>query len=308
MTATAVLTVSHLEKKFGKFTALHDVNLTLHGGEVLGFIGPNGAGKSTTIRTILGMLRLTNGQVQVFGQDAWHDAVAIHRQLAYVPGDVYLWPNFTGGQTIDLLLKMSGQQHTAKTDELIKKFDLDPSKKNQTYSKGNRQKIALIAALSSDVALYIFDEPTSGLDPLNEIVFQQELARLKTAGKAILLSSHILSEVEKTCDTIAIIRNGRVIETGSLAKLQHLTRTNVTVTTDRDLTALSKLAGVHQFQQLDQQVGQVSFAVDSDSLTTVLGLLAEQKLTAIQIAPPTLEDLFLRYYDQAQPTEVTNHG
>lgn len=203
---------------------------------------------------------------------------------------------------------MSGQQHTAKTDELIKKFDLDPSKKNQTYSKGNRQKIALIAALSSDVALYIFDEPTSGLDPLNEIVFQQELARLKTAGKAILLSSHILSEVEKTCDTIAIIRNGRVIETGSLAKLQHLTRTNVTVTTDRDLTALSKLAGVHQFQQLDQQAGQVSFAVDSDSLTTVLGLLAEQKLTAIQIAPPTLEDLFLRYYDQAQPIEVTNHG
>ncbi|WP_125767786.1 ABC transporter ATP-binding protein [Lapidilactobacillus wuchangensis] len=307
MAATEVLTVNHLQKKFGKFTALREINLTLHAGEVLGFIGPNGAGKSTTIRTILGMLRPTAGTVQVFGQDAWRDAVTIHRRLAYVPGDVYLWPNFTGGQTIDLLLKMSGQQHNAKTDDLIQKFALDPSKKNQTYSKGNRQKIALIAALSSDVEVYIFDEPTSGLDPLNEIVFQQEISRLKAAGKAILLSSHILSEVEKTCDTIAIIREGRIIEAGQLTELQHLTRINVTVTTDQDLTALSKLPGVHQFQQ-HQPAGQYNFAVDSDALQTVLQTLAAQKLTSIQIAPPTLEDLFLRYYDQGRSAEVTTHA
>lgn len=307
MGATEVLTVNHLQKKFGKFTALKEINLTLHAGEVLGFIGPNGAGKSTTIRTILGMLRPTAGTVQVFGQDAWRDAVSIHQRLAYVPGDVYLWPNFTGGQTIDLLLKMSGQQHNAKTDDLIKKFALDPSKKNQTYSKGNRQKVALIAALSSDVALYIFDEPTSGLDPLNEIVFQQEISRLKAAGKAILLSSHILSEVEKTCDTIAIIRQGQIIEAGELAALQHLTRINVTVTSDQDLTALGQLPGVHQFQQ---QSGATNFAVDTDQLQTVLQALAAKKLAAIQIAPPTLEDLFLRYYDQGnvKQAEVSTHA
>lgn len=306
MTTDLVLEVNHLAKNFGNFTALRQIDLQLHAGEVLGFIGPNGAGKSTTIRTILGMLRPTAGSVKVFGQDAWRDAVDIHRRLAYVPGDVYLWPNFTGGQTIDLLLKMSGQQHNQRTDELIKKFDLDPTKKNQTYSKGNRQKIALIAALSSDVDLYIFDEPTSGLDPLNELVFQNAVAQLKAAGKAILLSSHILSEVEKMGDTIAIIREGAIIESGSLAAMRHLTRTNVTVTAVADLSAVKQQAGVHQFKLAADKL-EAKFTVDSDALQPVLQVLTTKQIANIQIEPPTLEDLFMRYYDQADQQGVTTH-
>ncbi len=196
-----ILDVQNLQKNFGKVHALKDVNLQLHSGEVLGFIGPNGAGKSTTIRVILGLIKESGGSATVFGEDAWKDSVKIHQNLAYVPGDVYLWSNLTGGQTIDMLLHMSGQTHTAKTDELIKEFKLDTSKKNRTYSKGNRQKVALIAAFSTDVDLYIFDEPTSGLDPLNELIFQRRVAELKENGKSVLLSSHILSEVEKKCVT-----------------------------------------------------------------------------------------------------------
>lgn len=305
MTGQAILKVSHLQKNFGKFQALSDVSLEVNPGEVVGFIGPNGAGKSTTIRTILGMLRADGGTVSVFGRDAWRDAVAIHQRLAYVPGDVYLWPNFTGGQTIDLLLRMSGQAHSLRTDELIQAFDLDPAKKNRTYSKGNRQKVALIAALSSDVDFYLFDEPTSGLDPLNENIFQQEVARLKAAGKAILLSSHILSEVEKMGDTIAIIRQGKIIEAGSLAQMRHLTRTNVTVTTDRDLAGLQALAGVHQFVRADSAQRQATFAVDAAALPAVLQALAALQVTNLQVAPPALADLFLHYYDQDATQEVT---
>ncbi|MFC6315320.1 ATP-binding cassette domain-containing protein [Lapidilactobacillus achengensis] len=305
MTAQPILQVTHLRKNFGKFTALSDVSLQVNPGEVVGFIGPNGAGKSTTIRTILGMLKADGGSVTVFGQDAWQDAVNIHERLAYVPGDVYLWPNFTGGQTIDLLLKMSGQQHTPRTDALIQAFDLDPAKKNSTYSKGNRQKVALIASLSSDVDFYIFDEPTSGLDPLNENIFQQEVARLKAAGKAILLSSHILSEVEKMGDTIAIIRQGKIIEAGSLTQMRHLTRTNVTVTTQGDLASLAKLTGVHNFHLIDHQTTRATFAVDSEALSLVLQAVAALTVTNLQIAPPALEDLFMRYYDQAADPEVT---
>lgn len=291
-----ILDVQGLKKSFGKVQALTDVNLQLHRGEVLGFIGPNGAGKSTTIRVILGLIKESGGSATVFGEDAWKDSVKIHKNLAYVPGDVYLWPNLTGGQTIDMLLHMSGQTHTAKTDELIKEFKLDTSKKNRTYSKGNRQKVALIAAFSTDVDLYIFDEPTSGLDPLNELIFQQRVAELKDHGKSVLLSSHILSEVEKMCDTIAIIREGKVIETGSLESMQHLTRNVVAITTASPMDGLDKAKGVHQLNFKNDQHTIAEFTVDSDEIGAVMDLLTKCSIVQLKTTPPTLEDLFLRYY------------
>ncbi|EEI20526.1 Multidrug efflux system ATP-binding protein [Lentilactobacillus hilgardii] len=294
-----VLETKNLKKSFGKFQALRNVNLQLHKGEVLGFIGPNGAGKSTTIRVILGLIKATGGSATVFGKDVWKDSVAIHKNLSYVPGDVYLWPNLTGGQTIDLLLHMSGQKHTARTDQLIKEFKLDTSKKNRTYSKGNRQKVALMAAFSTDVSLYIFDEPTSGLDPLNEVIFQQHVAELKKAGKSVLLSSHILSEVEKMCDTIAIIREGNVIEAGSLESMQHLTRNTVAVRTKKPLDELQKAEGVYQLKFNDSSKTTAEFSVDSDQIGNVMDLLSAKTIVQLKTTPPTLEDLFLRYYQSA---------
>jgi ABC-2 type transport system ATP-binding protein len=294
-----VLETKNLKKSFGKFQALRNVNLQLHKGEVLGFIGPNGAGKSTTIRVILGLIKATGGSATVFGKDVWKDSVAIHKNLSYVPGDVYLWPNLTGGQTIDLLLHMSGQKHTARTDQLIKEFKLDTSKKNRTYSKGNRQKVALVAAFSTDVSLYIFDEPTSGLDPLNEVIFQQHVAELKKAGKSVLLSSHILSEVEKMCDTIAIIREGNVIEAGSLESMQHLTRNTVAVRTKKPLDELQKAEGVYQLKFNDASKTTAEFSVDSDQIGNVMDLLSAKTIVQLKTTPPTLEDLFLRYYQSA---------
>lgn len=299
-----VLDVQGLKKSFGKVAALKDVNLQLHSGEVLGFIGPNGAGKSTTIRVILVLIKESGGSATVFGEDAWKDSVKIHKNLAYVPGDVYLWPNLTGGQTIDMLLHMSKQQHTAKTDELIKAFKLDTSKKNRTYSKGNRQKVALIAAFSTDVDLYIFDEPTSGLDPLNELIFQQQVAALKDAGKSVLLSSHILSEVEKMCDTISIIREGKVIETGSLESMQHLTRNVVAVKTASPLDGLDQASGVHQLNFKNDQHTMAEFTVDSDQIGSVMTLLTAQTIVQLKTTPPTLEDLFLRYYHSDDDQKV----
>lgn len=296
MTDQPVIQIQHLKKKFGNFEALHDINLTLMPGQVLGFIGPNGAGKSTTIRTILGLIKATAGEVTVFGQNAWKDAVKIHEQLAYVPGDVYLWPNLTGGETVDLLLHMSHQQHTARTDDLIKKFELDTSKKNRTYSKGNRQKVALIAALSTDVPLYVFDEPTSGLDPLNEQIFQDEVSALKAKGKSILLSSHILSEVERMGDVIAIIRQGEIIETGTLVSMQHLTRNQVEVTTQKPIGQLTTMKGVHQLTLSTNQMG-AKFSLDGDATTAVMSYLADNLIVSLKTTPPTLDDLFLRYYE-----------
>ncbi|MCD2256282.1 ATP-binding cassette domain-containing protein [Agrilactobacillus fermenti] len=295
-----VIEIQHLQKQFGKFTALKDINLQLNEGEVLGFIGPNGAGKSTTIRTILGLIKPTAGQVQVFGQDAWQNAVTIHQQLAYVPGDVYLWPNLTGGQTIDLLLRMAKRTHNQRTDQLIQAFGLDVRKKNRTYSKGNRQKVALIAALAADVPLYIFDEPTSGLDPLNEMVFQQQVAQLKAQGRSILLSSHILSEVEKMGDQIAIIRQGEIIEAGSLAEMQHLTRNQVTVTTAKPMLELTQQAHVHQVHFKNQTKTSAEFLVADTAMNTVLSYLTQQQIQTLRTTPPTLEALFLRYYDTNQ--------
>ncbi|MDV0431666.1 ABC transporter ATP-binding protein [Lactiplantibacillus sp. DA1] len=290
-----LLKITHLQKKFGKFQALKDINFEINAGEVFGFIGPNGAGKSTTIRILLGILKASAGQATIFGQEVWQDSVAIHKRIAYVPGDVYLWPNLSGGEIIDLFLKLNGGQHTAKTDALVKRFKLDPRKKARTYSKGNRQKVALIAAFSKEADFYIFDEPTSGLDPLNEQTFQTEVLALKQQGKSVLLSSHILSEVEKMCDRIGIIREGQIVETGTLAEMRHLTRTTVDVQTRQPLTDLASLAGVHGVTERHGE-NHVSLAVDADQLTTVVQYLASRQLLTLTTTPPTLEDLFMRYY------------
>ncbi|WP_125546676.1 ABC transporter ATP-binding protein [Levilactobacillus lindianensis] len=294
MATQPILQIHQLQKKFGRFQALKDITFSVNAGEVFGFIGPNGAGKSTTIRVLLGLIRATGGSATIFGQDVWQDSVTIHQRLAYVPGDVYLWPNLTGGEIIDLLLKMNGTAHSDKTDALIKQFGLDPTKKARTYSKGNRQKVALIAAFSQDADFYIFDEPTSGLDPLNERVFQEAVLDLKQRGKAVLLSSHILSEVERMCDRIGIIREGQIIETGSLAEMRHLTRTMVTVTLGDDFD-VTTLPGVHGVTA-GHQAHEWQFAVEDSQLATIMATLAQHQVMALQSTPPTLEDLFMHYY------------
>lgn len=297
---TPTLHINHLQKKFGKFQALKDITFDIYPGEVFGFIGPNGAGKSTTIRTLLGILKASGGQATIFGKDVFKDAVAIHSRLAYVPGDVYLWPNLSGGEIIDLFLKLAHNKHTEKTDQLIKAFQLDPTKKARTYSKGNRQKVALIAAFSTEADFYIFDEPTSGLDPLNEEIFQQEVLKLKAAGKAVLLSSHILSEVEKMCDRIGIIRQGKIVETGTLQEMRHLTRTVVKVQTVEPTPEIAALVGVHNVEV--NQNGSMTLAVDSEHLDSLMEYLSKKQILSLQATPPTLEDLFLRYYDSEVQT------
>ena len=292
-----IVDVQGLQKKFGKFQALKDVSFTVKSGEVVGFIGPNGAGKSTTIRTLLGIINRDNGRAQIFGKDVWKDSLAIHPRISYVPGDLALWGNLTGGEIIDLLMKLHGNGSASKRDLLIDRFELDPKKKAKSYSKGNRQKVGLIAALAVESDLYIFDEPTSGLDPLMEAVFQEEVARLKQAGKAILLSSHILSEVERLADKVVIIRHGEVVETGSLAELRHLTRSTVSLQTQQDPTSLANLSGVHDLTPSSQGV---VFSVDNEQMNTVLSLATQLGIIKIEIIPPTLEDLFLRHYESSQ--------
>lgn len=306
MMSEEVLKIEGLQKKFGKFQALKNITFDVKKGEVFGFIGPNGAGKSTTIRVLLGILRASGGQATIFGDDVWRDAVKIHRKLAYVPGDVYLWPNLTGGEVIDLFLKLNHQKHNAKTDELIKRFEFDPAKKARTYSKGNRQKVALIAALSTDADFYIFDEPTSGLDPLNEAIFQEYVLDLKHQGKSILLSSHILSEVERMCDRIGIIRKGEIIETGSLAEMRHLMRTMITVQTKEPAPEVAQLDGIHDLKTDDSKPNYLSFAVDTEKMDQVMQVLSAKQIMSLQSTPPTLEDLFLRYYND-DSNEVTTH-
>lgn len=290
----SLLKVTNLKKKFGKFTALDGVNLEVNSGEIVGFIGPNGAGKSTTIRIILGIFKATSGDVKIFDKDAWNDAVDIHKRVAYVPGDVNLWPNLTGGEVIDLFVKLNGTNSGSKREVLIQKFDLDPTKKCRTYSKGNRQKVALVAAFSSDADLYIFDEPTSGLDPLMEKVFQECVMEVKKQGKSVLLSSHILSEVEKLCDRVSIIRQGKIIESGTLSELRHLTRTQVIVETKEPITGLANLEGIHEVEENDLGI---SFQVDSDKLDMVIRHISSFGIVKLESAPPTLEDLFMRHYE-----------
>lgn len=295
-----ILEVRNLTKKFGKFTALDGVNFEVGSGEVFGFIGPNGAGKSTTIRVLLGILKASEGEVKIFGKDAWKEAVEIHKRLAYVPGDVNLWPNLTGGEVIDLFVKLQEGNNQSRREELIKKFDLDPTKKCRTYSKGNRQKVALITAFSSDADLYILDEPTSGLDPLMEQVFQECVMEVKNKGKSVLLSSHILSEVEKLCDRVGIIRQGQIIETGSLDELRHLTRTHILVETKQPVSSLNKIQGIHE---IEETARGLTFQVDTEELEHVIRHISQFGIIKLESAPPTLEDLFMRHYESKDKVE-----
>ena len=300
-----ILQTTNLTKKFGKFTALNGVNMEVNSGEVYGFIGPNGAGKSTTIRVLLGILKATEGEAKIFGQDAWKEAVEIHKRVSYVPGDVNLWPNLTGGEVIDLFTKLRGGNNKSRREELIEKFNLDPSKKCRTYSKGNRQKVALVSAFSSDADLYILDEPTSGLDPLMERVFQDCVMEAKLAGKSILLSSHILSEVERLCDKVGIIRQGEIIESGTLKELRHLTRTNLLVETKQVMTELSNITGVYD---IDTKGDALTFQVDADHLDDVMQYVSKFGVKRLESSPPKLEDLFMRHYEGGKNTSDTGVG
>jgi polyether ionophore transport system ATP-binding protein len=271
---------------------------------VHGFLGPNGAGKSTTIRVLLGLLRADSGRAEVLGGDPWRSAVALHRRLAYVPGDVELWPNLSGGEAIDILGRLRGGLNQARRAELIERFDLDPTKKGRTYSKGNRQKVAIVAALASDVELLMLDEPTSGLDPLMEVVFQDVIAQVKGEGRTVLLSSHILAQVEKLADRVSIIRQGEIVQTGTLTELRHLTRTTIEAETDRPVAGLERMTGIHHLEATD---GRVRFAVDGDHLDDAIRVLSPFGIRSLTSHPPTLEELMLRHYGD-ELAAVGAHG
>lgn len=290
---TSAISVSELVKTFGSTRALDGLDLEVARGEVHGFLGPNGAGKSTTVRVLLGLLRPDAGTARLLDGDPWRDAVDLHRGLAYVPGDVTLWPNLTGGEVIDLLGRLRGGIDRRRRDALLEHFDLDPAKKSRSYSKGNRQKVALVAALASDAELLVLDEPTSGLDPLMEAVFQDHILQAKADGRTVLLSSHVLAEVETLCDRVTIIRLGRTIQSGSLAELRHLTRTSMAVETIRPVTGLDLQPGVHDLLVED---ARVRFDVDSEALDGVVRHLSGFGIRAMTSHPPTLEELFLRHY------------
>ncbi len=293
----SLMQVTNLTKKYGQFTALSDVNITVEPGEVYGFIGPNGAGKTTTIRVLLGILKATSGGATIFGKDVWKDAVEIHKNVAYVPGDVNLWSNLTGGEVIDLFVRLRKGNNRSRKEELIRRFDLDPTKKCRTYSKGNRQKVALVAAFSSDADFYILDEPTSGLDPLMEKVFQECVLEVKKTGKAVFLSSHILQEVERLCDKVSIIREGKIMETGTMKELRHLTRTSVSVETERPLEGLEGVPGVHGVRKSN---GGLTFAVDTKELNRVVAHLTNFGVIKLESSPPTLEELFMSHYENTR--------
>ncbi|HWM37667.1 MAG TPA: ABC transporter ATP-binding protein [Streptomyces sp.] len=292
-TATTAISVSGLVKTFGRARALDGLDFAVGTGEVHGFLGPNGAGKSTTIRVLLGLLRADAGTARLLGRDPWNDAVSLHRRLAYVPGDVELWPGLTGGEAIGLLARLRGGIDTGRRDELIERFDLDPTKKGRTYSKGNRQKVAIIAALASDAELLLLDEPTAGLDPLMEVVFQDVIFQAKAAGKTVLLSSHILAQVEKLCDRVSIIRLGKIVQSGTLSDMRHLTRTTIEAETARPVTGLEELPGVHDVRTGE---GRVHFAVDGAHLDEAVRHLSGLGIRSLTSHPPTLEELMLRHY------------
>ncbi|GAA3639208.1 ABC transporter ATP-binding protein [Microbacterium awajiense] len=294
---TTVVQTRDLHKHYGSVHALDGLDLAVDAGQIHGFLGPNGAGKSTAIRILLGLARSTSGQATVFGMHPWNDAVALHRRIASVPGDVSVWPNLSGGEAIDFLARLRGADTTSSNyreerARLLDAFGFDPRKKGRAYSKGNRQKIALIAAFAVPADLYILDEPTSGLDPLMEVVFQRELRRVRDAGATVLLSSHILSEVEQVCDRVSIIRAGRIVESGTLADLRHLTRTEVSYAVNGE-GAPTALPGVHDLEVTD---GRARFTIDSDQIAGILPGLAAQNVQSLRVAPPSLEELFLRHY------------
>ena len=290
-----VIDIAGLVKRFGHTTALDGLDLQVPRGEVHGFLGPNGSGKSTTIRVLLGLLRADGGAVSLFGQDPWRDAAELHRRLAYVPGDVNLWPNLSGGEVIDLLGRLRGGLDEKRRSLLLERFELDPTKKSRTYSKGNRQKVALVAALASDVELLILDEPTSGLDPLMEAVFTECVDEFKDDGRSVLLSSHILAEVERLCDRVSIIRAGRTVESGTLADLRHLTRTSVSAELAEPPSGLDRLTGVHD---LAIEGMRATFEVDTVHLGAALEALGRFGVRTLTSQPPTLEELFLRHYGE----------
>jgi ABC-2 type transport system ATP-binding protein len=293
-----VIEVSGLRKAFGTTVALDGLDLAVAGGEVHGFLGPNGSGKTTTIRILLGLLRADGGSARLLGGDPWRDAVTLHRRLAYVPGDVTLWPSLTGGEVIDLLGRLRGGLDAMRKAELLDRFDLDPTKKARAYSKGNRQKVALVAALASDAELLILDEPTSGLDPLMEAIFRGCAEEERARGRSMLLSSHILSEVEALCDRVTIIRAGQTVETGTLAELRHLTRTSIAAELSGDPAGLDQLSGVHDLVVDPGADGssRVRCEVDSDKLEDLLRVLVNAGVRTLVSQPPTLEELFLRHY------------
>ncbi|MBE1586714.1 ATP-binding cassette domain-containing protein [Nonomuraea angiospora] len=306
MTETDAISMAGLVKSFGPARALNGLDLVVQTGEVHGFLGPNGAGKSTTIRILLGLMRPDAGTARLLGGDPWTQTAELHRRLAYVPGDVTLWPGLSGGEAIDLLGRLRGGLDRRRRDELIERFDLDPRKKGRTYSKGNRQKVALVAALASDAELLILDEPTSGLDPLMEEVFRQTIQEVRRAGdRTVLLSSHILSEVEALCDRITIIRDGRTVETGTMAELRHLTRTSIDAELAAPPDGLAGLPGVHG---LRADGGRVRFSVDTAALDLALRHLTQAGVRSLVSRPPTLEELFLRHYDRATVNVKGRHA
>jgi ABC-2 type transport system ATP-binding protein len=299
MSTAVAISITDLHKSFGATKALDGLDLSVTAGEVHGFLGPNGSGKTTTIRVLLGLLRPDAGEVRMLGGDPWRDAVDLHGRLAYVPGDVTLWPGISGGEVIDLLGRLRGGLNRSRRDDLLERFDLDPRKKARTYSKGNRQKVALVAALASDAELLLLDEPTSGLDPLMEAVFQQCIQEVKQQGRTVLLSSHILAEAEALCDRVSIIRLGRTVESGTMRQLRHLTRTSIAVETDQPPTGIDTLPGVHDVVIDDHHA---RFDIDTAHLDVVVRRLAPLGVRSLTSTPPTLEELFLRHYGDEQTT------
>ncbi|GAA2199823.1 ABC transporter ATP-binding protein [Sinomonas flava] len=299
---TVIQTVE-LHKHYGRVHALDGLDLEVAQGEIHGFLGPNGAGKSTTLRVLLGLARATSGTARVFGKDPWSDAVELHRRVASIPGDVSIWPNLSGGEAIDLISRLRGgtaAAYRARKKELCETFDFDPTKKGRAYSKGNRQKVALIAALATEAELYLLDEPTSGLDPLMEAVFTREVRALADRGATVLLSSHILSEVEQLADRVSIIRSGRIVDGGTLASLRHLTRTEISFSAGApdmagapDTAALAARPEVHDLTVAE---GRVKFGADSDQVARILPLLGSMDVQGLRVSPPSLEELFLRHY------------
>ncbi len=295
---TTAISVSGLYKTFGRTRALDGLDLSVQTGEVHGFLGPNGAGKTTTLRILLGLLRADGGKALLLDGDPWREATELHRRLAYVPGDVSLWRNLSGGEVIDLLGRLRGGLEPRRRADLLERFELDPRKKCRTYSRGNRQKVALIAALASEVDLLLLDEPTSGLDPLMEAAFRECVEEERESGRTVLLSSHILSEVEALCDRVTIIRAGRTVESGTLAELRHLTRTSISAELEKPPSGLAGLEGVHGLQI---EGTRVHCQVDTAELDGVLRHLTSFGVRTLISQPPTLEELFMRHY-QTEPT------
>lgn len=297
MTDLPIIRAERLVKRFGRATALDGADLTVERGHVHGFLGPNGAGKSTTIRAILGQISLTSGELEVLGLDPRRDAVAIHRRLAYVPGDVSLWSSLTGGQCLDLLGGFHGREDRARRDRFVEAFDLDLSKRARTYSKGNRQKVALVAALALDVDLYVFDEPTSGLDPLMEVTFQQAVRELADRGATVLLSSHILDEVESLCSHVTILRSGRTISTGSLEDLRRATTTTISATLADEETVRTLIERIDGAEAVADASGiHLTAKVERERVAAAVGAVAAADPLSLVVRPPSLDELFLEHY------------